>query len=250
MKQFYFLVIVFSIITITSAGQVSINTDGSTANSAAILDVKSTEKGFLPPRMTTVQMNLISSPPDGLIVYNITVKALYWYNNSAWKRLAETNIHTIGETYGGGVVFYVYDDGRHGLIAATSDQSTGMQWYNGAVKNTGSTGDGLGAGAMNTAMIVAMQLGDDQNGNFAAKVCADYSVTVNGIAYGDWYLPSKYELNLLFLQRVAVGGFAASDYWSATELNSYNAWTQYFYDGFQSDYGKDGTGYVRAIRAF
>ena len=36
--------------------------------------------------------------------------------------------HTIGESYGGGIVFYVYDGGQHGLIAATSDQSAGIQW--------------------------------------------------------------------------------------------------------------------------
>jgi hypothetical protein len=230
--------------------------------------------------MTTEQMNLIVLPPDGLIVYNITIKSLYWYNGTTWKQFNEesdpifgasasagitptlinnwntaynnaaASVHIIGESYGGGKVFYVYDGGRHGLIASTSDQSAGIQWYNGTEKYTGTTGDGLGAGEMNTAMIVSAQTGDNQNDNFAAKVCADYSVTVGGINYGDWYLPSKYELNLLFLQKAAVGTFANGDYWSSTELSASNAWTQYFYDGFQSDYGKNGAGYVRAIRAF
>ena len=54
---------------------------------------------------------------------------------------------------------------------------------------------------MNTAIAIATQMADDESGNFAAKVCADYSVTVGGVTYGDWYLPSQYELNLLFLQR-------------------------------------------------
>jgi hypothetical protein len=127
----------------------------------------------------------------------------------------------IGEKYGGGIVFYVYDNCQHGLIAATSDQSTGIQWSNGLYKYTGATGDGLLAGKMNTAMIVATQIGDASGGNFAAKVCADYSsVDADGITYGDWYLPSKYELNLLYNQRNVVGGFAGGNYWSSSEYDN------------------------------
>lgn len=159
-------------------------------------------------------------------------------------------VHTIGESYGGGIVFYVYDDGQHGLIAATSNQSTDMQWYNGTNRFTGTTGDGLGAGAMNTALIVATQMADNQLGNFAAKLCADYSVTSNGITYGDWYLPSKYELNLLYLKKLVVGGFAADWYWSSSELGNSNVWVQSFYDGAPSNLPKFVTIHVRAIRAF
>lgn len=160
-------------------------------------------------------------------------------------------IYTIGESYGGGIVFYVYDGGKHGLIAATADQSTGIQWDKDTTRYTGTSGDGLGAGAMNTAMIVATQMADNQNRNFAAKVCADYSVTVDDVTYGDWYLPSKYELNLLYLQKNVVGGFADDSYWSSTEYESHDAWKQHFLYGFiQSADGKHNTYYVRAIRAF
>jgi hypothetical protein len=103
---------------------------------------------------------------------------------------------------------------------------------------------------MNTAMIVATQMADNQSGSFAAKVCADYSVTVGGVTYGDWYLPSKYELNLLYLQKNAVGGFAGADYWSSTEGNGGNAWRQYFGDGFQNVNNKVNSNRVRAVRAF
>lgn len=160
-------------------------------------------------------------------------------------------VHFIGENYGGGIVFYVYDNGHHGLIAATADQSTGIGWYNTIFRYTGTTGDGLGAGAMNTAMIVATQMSDNQTGNFAAKLCADYSVTVGGVTYGDWYLPSIYEFNLLFLQRSIVGGFGLYNlYWSSTETTNPRAWFLTFNGGSTGTSPKENTYHVRAVRAF
>jgi len=211
-----------------------------------MLEVKSTNKGFLPPRMTIAQRDLISSPATGLTIYNTTKNCNETYNGSSWV----SNTHYIGESYGGGIVFYVYDNGQHGLIAATDNQSNSIQWYNGTNRITGTSGDGLNAGAMNTAMIVATQMADNQSGSFAAKVCADYSKTVNGITYGDWYLPSKYELNLLYLQKDVVGGYAYYYYWSSSENSSSDAWTQTFLNGFQSTSSKANVVYVRAVRAF
>jgi len=157
---------------------------------------------------------------------------------------------TIGQSYKGGVIFWLDATGQHGLIAATADQNPPIQWYNEADRYTGTTGDGLYAGAMNTAMIVATQMTDNQSGNFAAKVCADYSVTVDGVTYGDWYLPSKYELNLLYLQKTAVGGFASVYYWSSTERDNGTAWLQGFDNGAQVYDLKESTYNVRAVRAF
>jgi len=157
---------------------------------------------------------------------------------------------TIGQSYQGGIIFWLDATGQHGLIAATADQSTGIHWYNGTSRYTGATGDGLYAGSMNTAIIVATQMADNQTGNFAAKVCADYSVTVDGVTYGDWYLPSKYELNLLYNQRVAVGGFASDYYWSSTDGDNDSAWQQDFVSGYQDGIVKAYPNYVRAIRAF
>lgn len=160
-------------------------------------------------------------------------------------------MHFIGESYGGGIVFYVDSSGQHGLIAATVDQGFGAPWYNGVFKYTGTTGDGLGAGEMNTMLSIATQIGDNPTSAFAAKVCGNYEVTVNGITYGDWYLPSKYELNLLYQQQAAVGGFTGGFYASSTELDSNFAWSQVFGGGFQTQLYKNDTGcYIRAIRSF
>jgi len=210
-----------------------------------MLEVKSTNKGFLPPRMTTAQRDLISSPATGLTIYNATKNCNETYNGSSWV----SNTHYISESYGGGIVFYVYDNGQHGLIAATADQSTGIRWYGGSNTNTRARADGVGAGLKNTSIIIANQGPVDGNA-FAATVCNEYSITVGGITYGDWYLPSKYELNLLYLQKDVVGGFANINYWSSSEYSSFDAWYQYFGLGAQYGSFKDAAYYVRAVRAF
>jgi hypothetical protein len=68
--------------------------------------------------------------------------------------------------------------------------------------------------------------------------------------YEDWYLPSKNELNKLYLNRVAVEGFVDTNYWSSTEKDFYHAWYQNFLNGNQFGTPKYYTGYVRAIRSF
>jgi len=156
----------------------------------------------------------------------------------------------IGDSYQGGKIFWLDASGKHGLIAATADQSTAIQWHNGTDRYTGASGDGLYAGSMNTTMIVATQMADNQTGNFAAKVCADYSVTDGGVTYSDWYLPSKYELNLLYDQKTVVGGFVGGFYWSSTENDNSNAWNQGFGTGTTVSDVKNYSGYVRAVRAF
>ena len=164
--------------------------------------------------------------------------------------LLNTRVHYVGESYGGGIVFYIYDNGQHGLIAAVADQNPGIEWYNSAKRYTNTTGDGVNAGSMNTTLIVAIQTNDNPTGNFASKVCADYSVTFEGRTYGDWYLPSKYELGLLFIQKDMVGGFNDNYYWSSTEFSSISAWSQNFSTGVQYNLDKSLPYGVRAIRAF
>jgi hypothetical protein len=58
---------------------------GTTApKSSSVLDVESTSKGFLYPRMTNTQMLAISSPANGLMVFNTDAGALYYYNGTSW----------------------------------------------------------------------------------------------------------------------------------------------------------------------
>ncbi|MEO7044089.1 MAG: hypothetical protein ABI091_02190, partial [Ferruginibacter sp.] len=62
--------------------------DGATdiiVNSSAILDLQTTVKGFLPPRMTTSQRTSISSPAEGLCVYDLTLHKLYVWDSTSWQ---------------------------------------------------------------------------------------------------------------------------------------------------------------------
>ena len=70
-------------------------------------------------------------------------------------------------------------------------------------------------------------------------------------ALGDgWRLPDKDELNLLYQNKEAIGGFATNYYWSSTETDANYAWDQSFYGGVQNLNYKASTYYVRAVRAF
>jgi Protein of unknown function (DUF1566) len=241
-KAFSFLI---ALLFIYKAQAQNVGIGTTTPNASAQLDVTSTTKGFLPPRMDSTARNAIVSPAAGLTIYNTTLKSVQVYNGTAWF----STVHFIGESYGGGIVFYVYDNGQHGLIASTADQSTGIRWNGGSFTNTRARADGVGAGLKNTAIIIANQGPVDGNA-FAATVCNEYSVTIAGVTYGDWYLPSKHELNLLYLQQTVVGGFSSNVYWSSSEYNDSYAWFQFFSNGFQDNDYKYNPSYVRAVRAF
>jgi hypothetical protein len=84
MKKLLFILFVIINTNIFSQG-VAINNDGSNPSSSAILDVKSTDKGVLIPRMTQSQKNAITSPDTGLLIYQTDdTSGFYYYNGSSW----------------------------------------------------------------------------------------------------------------------------------------------------------------------
>lgn len=177
--------------------------------------------------------------------YHFRVKTINLIGTTYGSDMTFTTNFSTGIDYGGGIICYVDASGQHGLIAAASDQSVSIQWYNGANIPINNTGQTVGTGKSNTTAIINAQ-GD---GNYAAKICDDLSVN----SYSDWYLPSKDELNKMYinLKLLGIGNFVAEHYWSSTESTiNVNSWYQYFGDGSQRTAGKNYQYRVRAIRSF
>lgn len=72
--------------------QVSVNSDGSPPDSSAMFDIKSTEMGFLPPRMTEVEKFRINNPAEGLIIYNTSSNSLEVFNGSTWMSIGSNGL--------------------------------------------------------------------------------------------------------------------------------------------------------------
>jgi hypothetical protein len=206
---------------------------------------------------------------------------------TARAKAAEALVHIVGESYQGSIVFWVDPEGQHGLIAARNDNRA--RWYNGTFFVTNATADGIYAGAKNTDVIVAAQASVGFQcganpapsncpnptgtvvGDYAALSASHFSIQDDGITscsfasgathppvgeicYGDWYLPSKVELDLLYKEKAVMGGgnFNSSAYWTSTEKDAYFAWTQSMVNGTQNAtiVDKQSDVYFRVIRAF
>jgi len=166
------------------------------------------------------------------------------YGNELVFTTLPAQTYHIGQSYAGGIIFYIDDTGLHGLIAATTNQSDAAQW---GCSNTtmGGTSTGIGSGQANTTRIVNGCSTD----SIAARICDD--LFMNG--YSDWYLPSKDELNLMNLQQEVISGLTSGFYWSSSE-SMYNAsllaHLQAFSSGDQSTGRKYDKYCVRAVRSF
>jgi|GEM_PF-2709068 len=200
-------------------------------------------------RGTTITSPYIFSISD-LPLGNHTIIALARDNTGAATKSETVNITiaplAVGVYYQGGVIAYIDGTGQHGLIAAPSDQIDRIMWYNGSYTVTGATATAIGTGQSNTTAIVTTY-GD---GVYAAKMCDE--LVLGG--YDDWFLPSKDELNELFINRDLIGGFVTNPgtyYWSSTERNYGTAYSQNFNNGSQSGYDQKNNNYhMRAVRAF
>jgi hypothetical protein len=165
-------------------------------------------------------------------------------------------VHYIGEEFGGGIIFHLYKDSlgvEHGLVVSTLDQSSGSAY---------SSNDATACGALSTwdgqENTNKMKTQGGAFGIGAWRLCDEYTVIVDSITYGDWYLPAIDELNLLYNNRFNINKTLATivgateiqnpKYWSSTEYNNERAFIFSNYYTFQDV--KTVTTGVRAIRQF
>jgi hypothetical protein len=94
----YLPVLILIAFAFTAQSQVAINSNGSNPHSSAMLDVNSTNKGLLIPRISTAQRTAIASPAAGLLVFDTDMQAIYMYDGQSWRPFAfanETNMQPV-----------------------------------------------------------------------------------------------------------------------------------------------------------
>jgi hypothetical protein len=169
-----------------------------------------------------------------------------------------SKIPEVGDFFDGGVVFYIFQSGdlgyvpgeTHGIICAITDQSSGIQWFNGTyIRMYNSVA--IGVGKTNTEKIITNQ----GAGSYAATACTGY----NGGGYVDWFLPSRYELEQIYVNKeiinttaTANGGqdLTTDNYWSSSDVSQNSAILVNISSGAYSNASKSGTYRVRAVRYF
>jgi len=111
MKKLYTLLLMLTV-ALQVFSQVAVNTTGNSADTSAMLDVQSTSKGILIPRLTTSQRTGIYSPATGLMVYDTDDNAFYYYNGTSWTKiessvafwnLSSNNLHVSDTSYNVGI---------------------------------------------------------------------------------------------------------------------------------------------------
>lgn len=245
--------------------QVKIGDNPLVISSSSILEIESTSKGFLPPRMTLTQQNAITTPAVGLQIWCTSCGLagelhVYAGTSAGWINIGPPTV-AIGDNYGGGKLAYLLVSGdpgydanvAHGLIAAVADQTTISQGTPWSINNASiATSTALGQGLANTNLIYGSQ---GTSSSYAARLAKEYA----GGGYTDWFLPSKDELYKLYLNKSSIGGFNTGTqtnnyYWSSSQDTS-NASNGYLYDfstipGSMTSMPKSSSLMVRAIRKF
>ena len=149
-----------------------------------------------------------------------------------------------GCSYAGGLICYFDPSDGSGLVCNEADLHLNMHWYNCVYTNTGATLSDIGTGAFNTGLIIA-----DQGGGFYAASICDMS---DDGGFEDWFLPSRDELEQVYLNLhvAGKGGFGDAIYWSSTEESNTEAISMDFSMGTLDIMQKLWPRRVRGVRVF
>ena len=154
-----------------------------------------------------------------------------------------------GEPMFGGLIFYIDTTGQHGLVCGTTDLGGDSVFWNNSNDTLISTSTDIGTGYTNTQNLITYYGNDSIS---APALCVNY----RGGGYTDWFLPSKDELNQMYINLYSkgFGNFSSTgSYWSSSEYiynGGYYAWSQYFNNGYQYYFNQGLYLKVRAVRAF
>ncbi len=114
MKKALIIFVLFCFSMALYAQNVTVTDDQDyTADTSAMLDVKSTTKGMLVPRVTTTQRNSIFQPATGLLVFDIDISSFFFYNGSGWTNLSHSNASDSWKRDGNNI--YLTDDFKVGI---------------------------------------------------------------------------------------------------------------------------------------
>jgi len=160
----------------------------------------------------------------------------------------------VGDIHEGGYIFYLDGTGCHGLVANLTEQSQGYPYASspGYALTTKAYYSGPHGGKFNDKMIITTY---PSGMLLAAGFCED--LISNG--FDDWYMPSKYELRMMYLNigpgapppNTNIAGFSATNYyWSSTEENADLAWCHHFSANIPETLVKANAFHLRAIRSF
>jgi hypothetical protein len=166
---------------------VSINNFAS-ASASACLDIVSTTKGILPPRMTTTQQNNISTPAQGLTIYNTTANQLSTYNGTGWMA---------------GTITLISSQILAGAVATVTFSAIPQIYNQLKVIMSGRTSDAA------TASNIRMQLNGDTGANYTSQYinASNAGVAANSFASNVSFVPAFFMSNT-----------AAANYASSTEI--------------------------------
>ncbi|HOY30518.1 MAG TPA: hypothetical protein PKW80_01440 [Bacteroidales bacterium] len=189
-----------------------------------------------------------SDPMTGLsanTVYYVRAYATNVVGTGYGNQISFNSGYVMGANYAGGLVFY-NDGAGHGLVCDDAYHFSG-QWGCDGTNIPGAEGTAIGTGAQNTIDIEA--------GCTTPGTAADGCANCTSGGYSDWFLPSKDELNLMYvnLHTQGLGNFGPNTIWSSSEcyIGTPNfAWLQDFSDGVQYGCVKYYSKSVRAVRAF
>ncbi len=188
------------------------------------------------------------SPENGTLRYRST--GLEIYHNNAWNIIdIKPKKYEIGDEAFGGIIFWIDEDGEHGLVVSDVNFPSNAPWGTDPCCPTQAFNKfGIYGGYFNTLAII---FDEYHNGSAASAIATSF---ING--YGDWYLPNSSEFRELYNASLVIDNInlTANWYWTSREdtdtSSTYRGYARHGGTGEGRLFDKDESHYLRPIRRF